>query len=138
VFAHGPALTGAGYHFGDPLTNGCVRFHLKRISGDRELTIHSFRRALGSWAESQFVQQGGTLHSKYDLKFSRAVLGHAVSNGLDYVYRADANLEKPCRMLLNDWAIYLIHGPSEPAEPAEVAAESANVVDILTRRIVGA
>jgi hypothetical protein len=61
----------------------------------------------------------------------RAVVGHAVSNGLDYVYRSDANFEKPCRILLNDWADYLIHGPSKPSESAEI-------VDFSTRRIVGA
>ena len=119
MFAHGDALTA---HFGKPLTNGCVRNHLKRISGDPELTIHSFRRGGGSWAESQFIQQGGTLQAKYDTKFMRAVLGHAVSNGLDYIYRSDANFEKPCRILLNDWADYLIHGPSSPSESAEMPA----------------
>jgi integrase len=131
VFAHGHALTGWDFHFGKPLSEGCVLKRLRRVSGDPEITIHSFRRGGGSWAESQFIQQGGTLHGKYDIKFSRAVLGHAVSNGLDYVYRADANLEKPCRIFLNDWADFLIHGPSKPSESAEV-------IELSTRRIAGA
>jgi hypothetical protein len=141
VFAHGPALTGAGYHFGEPLTNGCVRRHLKRISGDDGITIHSFRRGLGSWTDSQFIQVNGSLQGKYDTKFRRAVLGHAVSNGLDYIYGADARFEKPCRILLSDWADHLIHGPSRPSESesAEVEpSESAEVVELSTRRNAGA
>jgi integrase len=146
VFAHGHALTGADYHFGKPLTNGCVRRHLKDISGDREITIASFRRGIGSWADSQFIQLTGTLQSKYDINFRRAVLGHAVSTGLDYIYGSDADFEKPCRILLNDWADHLIHGPPEPPESVEESTksveestkESEKIVHISTRRIVGA
>jgi integrase len=138
VFAHGRALTGAGYYFGEPLSEGCVIKHLKRVSGDPEMTIHSFRRGGGSWAESQFIHQGGTLRAKYDTKFMRAVLGHAVSNGLDYIYRSDANFEKPCRILLNDWADHLMHGPPKPTESAEIVEGSAELFDFATRRIIGA
>jgi integrase len=51
VFAKGDPLTGAGPG-GKPLTNSCVRNRLKRISGDDGITIHSFRRGLGSWADT--------------------------------------------------------------------------------------
>jgi integrase len=111
LFAHGHTLTGADFHFGKPLCGGAVLKHLKRVSGDPTITIHSFRRGLGSWAESQFV--GAT--PVFDTKIRRAVLGHAVSNGLDYIYGADATYERACRILLNDWADYLMHGPSEPS-----------------------
>src|SRR5262249_38480777 len=100
-------------------------------------TIHSFRRGLGSWADSQFIQLAGSLQSKYDINFRRAVLGHAVSNGLDYIYGSDAGFEKPCRILLNDWADYLVHGPPNLSEAAEVV-ESGEVVEFPTRRIAGA
>jgi integrase len=131
VFARGHTLTGADFHFGKPLTGKTVLKHLRDVSGDPAITIHSFRRGGGSWAESQFIQRAGTLQSVYDRKFRRAVLGHAVSNGLDYIYGSDASFEKPCRILLNDWADYLIHGPSKPSESAEV-------VELSTRRIAGA
>ena len=111
------------------LCEGCVINHLKRITDDDKMTIHSFRRAAGSWAESQWISDG-SYRAKYDGKFIRAVLGHAVSQGLDYIYRADANFEEPCRILLNDWTDYLIHGPSKPSESAEV-------VELSTRRTVG-
>jgi hypothetical protein len=91
----------------------------------------AFRRGIGSWADSQFLRQGGALLSKYDINFRRAVLGHAVTNGLDYVYGGDAGFEEPCRILLNDWADYLIHGPSKPSESAEI-------VELSTRRIADA
>jgi integrase len=48
VFAHGHTLTGADFHFGKPLTETCVIQHLKRASGDLDMTIHSFRRGGGS------------------------------------------------------------------------------------------
>jgi hypothetical protein len=132
VFARGHTLYGADdLNFGEPLSNGCVRGHLKRICDDPELTIHGFRAGCGSWAESQFVHQGGILQAKYDMKFQRAVRGHALSNGLDYVYSHGARYETPCRILLNDWANYLIHGPSQPSE-------SAGIVNISTWRKVGA
>jgi integrase len=129
VFAHGYTLTGGNIHFGKPLSNSCVLKHLRRISGDPEITIHSFRRGVGSWADSQFIRQGGAVLSKYDINFRRAVLGHAVTNGLDYVYGADAGFEKPCRILLNDWADYLIRGP--------LKSPAADVVELSTRRIAG-
>jgi len=127
MFAHGLALTGVGY-FGKPLTNSCVLHHLKRISGDRGITIHSFRRGLGSWTDSQYQLAGGSLLRKYDKDFRRAVLGHAVSNGLDYIYGADARFEKPCRILLSDWADHLIHVPSKPSESAEVAEKASEEI----------
>jgi hypothetical protein len=131
VFAHGHSFTGADLHVGQPLTNSCVRDHLKRVTGDRAMTVHSFRRGGGSWAASQFIHQAGMLHVKYGLEFRRAVLGHAVSSGLDYVYSADASLEKPCRVLLNDWANYLVDGPSKPSQSAEL-------LEFPTRKIASA
>jgi integrase len=121
LFAHGHTLTGADFHFGKPLCGGAVLKHLRRVSGDPTITIHSFRRGVGSWAESQFVATTRV----YDTKIRRAVLGHAVSNGLDHIYGADATYEQPCRILLNDWADYLMHGPSEPSQSAEIVSLSA-------------
>jgi hypothetical protein len=95
------------------------------------------RRGGGSWAESQFVlQTSGILQAKYDTKFMRAVLGHSINNGLDYIYRSDANLEKPTRILLNDWANYLVHGSSKSPVPAEPV--SAEIVDLSIRRAASA
>jgi integrase len=86
LFAHGHTLTGADFHFGKPLCGTAVLNHLRHVSGDPTITIHSFRRGVGSWAESQFV----AATCVYDTKIRRAVLGHAISNGLDYIYGADA------------------------------------------------
>jgi integrase len=139
MFAQGRPLTGVGFRFGLPLSDGVALKHLKLISGDPEITIHSFRRGGGSWTESQFVNLGGTWHTKYDIKFSRAVLGHATSNGLDYVYRADANFEVPCRALLTDWTDFIIHGPSgQPSEQPSVKQQTAEIVELTTRRAAGA
>jgi integrase len=151
MFAKGDPLTGAGLRPGGrPLTEGCVIRHLKRISGDNGITIHSFRRGLGSWTDSQFIRRAdGLLMRKYDKDFKRAVLGHAVSHGLDYIYGADAGFETPCRILLSDWTDHLVHGPSKPSESAEEVAEpsesvevepskSAELIDLSTRRIAGA
>jgi len=150
MFAKGDPLTGVGVRSDKPLTNTCVLRHLKRISGDDGITIHSFRRGLGSWTDSQFIQVNGSLQGKYDNKFRRAVLGHAVSNGLDYIYGADARFEKPCRILLSDWADHLIHDPSKPSESAEknekreltdaeqAAFDDDKIVELSTRRITGA
>jgi hypothetical protein len=124
VFAHGHALTGDDIHFRKPLSESCVLKHLRRISGDPEITIHSFRRGVGSWADSQFlVEPNGALRSKYDINFRRAVLGHAVTAGLDYIYGSDARFEIPCRMLLNDWADYLLHSPPRPLKPLFQSSE---------------
>jgi integrase len=140
VFAHGHTLTGGDFLFGRPLSEGCVIKHLRRITADPRMTIHSFRRGCGSWADSQYLLQGGAVLSKYDRNFRRAVLGHAVSRGLDYVYGSEADFEEPCRILLTDWADYLLHGRSQPSESAEESkpSESAEVVELSTRRIAGA
>jgi integrase len=98
VFARGPTLTGADFHLGKPLTRECVIKHLRKACGDPIITHHSLRRNCRSWIEEQMI---------YWPIIGRAILGHATSSGLDYVYGGDAIFVVPCRKALGGWADYL-------------------------------
>jgi integrase len=97
VFVHGPPLTGSDYHIGDPLTDACVRRHLRKATGDLFITIHSFRRNCRSWAKER----------GYSLEVRRMILGHATGNEVDGTYEGDAQCPEICRELLMAWAKYL-------------------------------
>jgi len=100
VFARGPSLTGVDFHLGEPLSSTCVRDHLRKISGDPFITVHSFRRNCRSWAKEK----------GYRLEIRRMLLGHAVGSRSDKTYEADAECVDLLRDLLEKWANFL-NGP---------------------------
>jgi integrase len=104
VFVHGPPLTGSDYHIGDPLTDACVRRHLRKATGDPFITIHSFRRNCRSFAKER----------GYSLEVRRMILGHATGNEVDGTYEGDAQCPEICRELLEAWAKYLGALPTSP------------------------
>jgi integrase len=125
VFVHGPSLTGSDYHVGEPLTDPCVRRHLRKATGDPFITIHSFRRNCRSWAKDR----------GYPLEIRRMILGHAVGNKVDGTYEADANCVEQCRRLLEDWANYLAGSPKSAKTRATLPKGSIdNIVSISERR----
>jgi len=131
VFVHGPALTGSDYHVGEPLTDSCVRRHLRKATGDPFITIHSFRRNFGSWAK----QHGCSLELR------RTILGHAVGNKSDRTYEGDAEEIEGCREGLDKWAEYLAGPPKHRGRQQTEAAprsKSANVISITKGRTVNA
>jgi integrase len=123
VFARGPTLTGADFHLGKPLTRECVIAHLRKASGDPTITIHAFRRNCRSWIEEQLI---------YWPVIGRAILGHAISGGLDEVYGGDAEFTVPCRRALTAWADYLKH------RQLPAGSQSAEIVTFGERRAANA
>jgi integrase len=93
VFAHGPSLTGSNYHVDEPLTDSCVRRHLRKATGDPFITIHSFRRNCKSWLKDQGFPR--------DIR--EIILGHSVGD----TYDVDAQCIERCREALEAWADYL-------------------------------
>jgi integrase len=119
VFARGPTLTGADFHLGKPLTRECVIMHLRKACGDPFITHHSMRRNCRSWIEEQLI---------YWPVIGRAILGHATSSGLDYIYGGDAEFVGPCQRALNAWADYLKDGRL----PA--GSQAAKIIPLTERR----
>jgi len=110
VFARGHTLTGIDCFYGRTLTGTCALKHLRDLTSDPFITIHSFRRNCRSWVEEKgFARLIG-----------RAILGHAIGSALDYVYGGDAEYKELCREALNAWAAYLMGTPSKPPHSAEV------------------
>jgi integrase len=112
VFGRGPTLTGTDF-LGKPLSDTCVRNHVRKAVGDPFITLHAFRRNVSSWAKEK----------GYSLEVRRMLRGHATGKVVDGFYECDAGEVANLRDLLESWANYLNGPPS-----------SANVVSLTERR----
>jgi integrase len=68
---------------------------LKTRLGRKDVTVHGFRTAFRSWAETD---------GRFNLEDAEAALNHVVGNTVQRIYARDADRIEPRRQLMQAWA----------------------------------
>ena len=101
---------------GKMLSDVSVSIVPKKLGYD--VTAHGLRSSFKDWCR---------LHTSYADEVSELALAHVSSDSTRAAYARDSLLDKR-RLLMNDWAKFCLHGPTEE--------ESDNVIEIGGRRYV--